>query len=326
MNTKINIGIVGYGNLGKATEQIVLSNPNFNLVAIFSRRLINSKFNTKVETYEAFKNYVSKIDVMLLCGGSNSDLETQTPEVSQFFDTINTFDTHKKIPTEFEKINTIAKTNGKRAIIACGWDPGLFSIIRAMFSAISKNEPVTFWGKGISMGHSEVVRHIPKVQDGIEFTVPNHEAVRLAKLGNLPENMPLHKRECFVVANKNDEPQIEYKIKNVPNYFQGQPTTVNFTDSLTLLKLKSKMSHKGEIFCRFKTIHASKCKMDFSVSMESNPNFTASIVCAYINALINLKDRGMTGALLRLIFLQVFFTGVKIGKKFSKNSARLVSQ
>jgi diaminopimelate dehydrogenase len=293
---KVNIGIVGYGNLGKAVEQTVLSNANLNLIAIFSRRTVTSKFDTKIEPYEAYKNYIGKIHIMLLCGGSKSDLEIQTPEIARYFDTINTFDTHKKIPSELKKLNEICKENGHVSIMSCGWDPGIFSIIRGLFSAISKNEPKTFWGRGISMGHSDAIRRVPKVEGGIEFTVPNKAAVRLAKLGKLPDSTPMHFRECYVVAEKKDQPQIEYEIKNIPNYFKGQPTTVNFVSDIELLKLKSKMIHKGEIIETFKTVHGSKCKMNFSVYMDSNPNFTATIMTTYINAIINMKENKMTGA------------------------------
>ena len=296
MNMKINVGIVGYGNLGKAVEQSVLSNSNLNLIAIFSRRMIKSKFNTKIETYESFKNYSGKIEIMYLCGGSKSDLEVQTPEILELFDCINTFDTHKKIQTEFNKLDELAKISKHRLIMSCGWDPGIFSVIRGMFLAIGKTMPNTFWGKGISMGHSDAIRRVSKVIDGVQFTIPNKEAVKLAKTGNLPEGMPKHFRECFVLTDKNNETEVEYEIKNIPNYFKGEPTKVNFVESLDLLKLKNKMFHKGEIISNFKTIHGTKNKMQFSVSMDSNPNFTAYIMLAYTNAVINLKEKNKTGA------------------------------
>lgn len=297
---KINIGIVGYGNLGKAVEQIALTNSNLNVVAIFSRRLVSSKYNTKVEPYENYKEYVGKIDVMLLCGGSKSDLEQQTPEIAKYFDVINTFDTHVKIPAEFEKLNKIAKDTGHRAIMSCGWDPGLFSVIRALFNGVGKTKSTTFWGKGVSMGHSDAIRRVSGVEDGIQFTVPNKDAVRLAKKGTLPKDIPLHFRECYVVAEPKNHIRIENEIKNIPNYFKGQPTTVTFVDNLKLLKLKSKLSHKGEVICNFTTVQGSKCKLSFAVSMDSNPNFTASILIAYINAVINLKLSGKSGAFTNL--------------------------
>ena len=160
---KINIGIVGYGNLGKSIEKQILSNKKFNLVAIFSRRTVVSNYNTIIEPYENYKNYLSRIDIMLLCGSSKYDLETQTPEFLEYFDCINTFDNHEKIPIELEKLNIVAKNSQHRLIMSCGWDPGIFSFVRAMFYAIGENSPVTFWGKGISLGHSDVIRKIDGV-------------------------------------------------------------------------------------------------------------------------------------------------------------------
>ncbi len=293
---KINIGIVGYGNLGKAAERAVLANKNLNLVKIFSRRVVVSPYNTLVEPYENFKNYVGIIDVMLLCGGSKSDLEVQTPEVLEYFDCINTFDTHKKLKSEFDRLGKIAKQSGHRLIMACGWDPGIFSVIRAYDKAISGENPITFWGKGISMGHSDAIRRIDGVIDAVQFTVPSSEAVKLAKKGCLPDDMPLHTRECYVVSELKDQVRIEKEIKEIPNYFLGQPTTVMFVSAEKLASLKKKMFHKGEVVSSFKTIHGTRCKMNFSCSMESNPNFTASIVISYINAILNLKENNMTGA------------------------------
>ena len=293
---KINIGIVGYGNLGKSAERAVLASKNLNLIAIFSRRVVVSAYNSLVEPYEAYKNYVGKIDVMLLCGGSKSDLEVQTPEILEYFDCINTFDTHKKLSFEYKKLSKLAKSSNHRLIMACGWDPGLFSVIRAYMSAISGVSPTTFWGKGISMGHSDAIRRIDGVIDAVQFTVPSSEAIKLAKQGSLPEDMPLHSRECYVVAEANSQARIEREIKNIPNYFLGQPTTVSFVKSDKLASLKKKMFHKGEVISTFKTIHGSSCKLCFSASMESNPHFTASIMISYINAIFNLKQNNMVGA------------------------------
>ncbi len=293
---RVNVGIVGYGNLGKATEKIILANKNFNLIAIFSRRIVLSKFNTLVEPYENYKNYVGKIDVMLLCGGSMSDLQNQTPEILTYFDCLNTFDTHKKINSELSKLNKIAQQNNKILIMSCGWDPGLFSIIRALCFLISGEIPHTFWGKGISMGHSDALRQVSGVDDGIQFTLPNKDAIKLAKKGTLPEDMPMHSRECYVVSKKSNHLKLENKIKSLPDYFLNQPTNVKFISEPELLKLKSRQSHKGEIISKFKTISKSNCKINFSVSMESNPDFTATILTSYIWAVINLKRQGKSGA------------------------------
>ncbi len=300
MNMKINVGIVGYGNLGKSAEKSILANKKLNLVAIFSRRLVRSTYCTKVEAYENFKDYIGKIDVMLLCGGSKSDLEIQTPEMAKYFDVINTFDTHKKIPTEFDKLNKIAKNSGHRVIMSCGWDPGIFSVMRAMFMAIGKNDSTTFWGKGISMGHSDAIRRVNGVKDAVQFTVPNPDAIKLAKAGKLPDDMPRHFRECYVVCDQKDQARIECEIKDIPNYFSGQPTTVNFVSPEQLMKLKSKMLHRGEVISSFKTAQGTKCKMNFSLYMDSNPDFTASVMISYINAVINLKENNQTGAFTNL--------------------------
>ena len=287
---KVNIGIVGYGNLGKAVEQNILSDPNLNLVAIFSRRLVKSKFNVKIEPYDRFLDYKNKIDVMLLCGGSKSDLEFQTPEILKHFDVINTFDTHAKIVKEYTKLSMVAKSAKHRAIICCGWDPGLFSVVRCLFLAIGKNKPLTFWGKGVSMGHSDAIRQVAHVDDVIQFTVPVAEAIKNAKKGTLSSSDIMHERVCFVAANEKYHGEVERQIKNIPNYFKGQPTKVNFVTREKIVKLKRDMRHKGFIFESFKTAGGFNCKMEFSASMKSNPEFTASIMVAYINAVINLKN------------------------------------
>ena len=289
---KIRIGIVGYGNLGKAVECEVLKNSNYKLVAIFSRRLVASAFGTTVEPYENYVNYKNKIDVMLLCGGSKNDLEPQTQDIAQHFDCINTFDTHAKITKHLQNIDNIAKESRHLAIISCGWDPGLFSIIRAMFFKFSNQAPLTFWGKGISMGHSDAIRQIHEVDDGVQFTIPNPEALKLAKKNQLTTQTPKHFRECFVVTSSKNKSQIENSIKNIPNYFLGQPTTVNFVTPQELFKLKSKMSHKGHIIANsFDGI-----SLEFKVKMKSNPIFTARVMTAYVQAITNLKQREYFGA------------------------------
>lgn len=294
---KIKIGIVGYGNLGKAVEKQVLANPNFELVAIFSRRLIKSNFNTKIEPFENYVLFKNKIDIMMLCGSSKNDIINQSIELSRYFNTINSFDTHSKIPSLLSKLNETAILSKKIAITSCGWDPGLFSLIRTLTYAIGNSEPITFWGKGISMGHSDAIRQIDGVDDGIEFTIPNKTALKLAKLGKIDESIPKHLRECYVVCkNKKLEPKIEFEIKNIPNYFSGQPTKINFISQLELLKLKNKMSHKGEVINNFKTSSNSKCQISFKVNMSSNPDFTAMIMIAYIQAIISMLEKNTSGA------------------------------
>lgn len=294
---KINIGIVGYGNLGKSVEQCVLSKKNLSLVAIFSRRTVVSKYNTHIEPYENILDYKNKIDIMILCGSSKDDLEWQSIQLIKHFDIINSFDNHKKIAKEFKKINLASKKSEHRAIICCGWDPGIFSLYRGLFQAISNSVSYTFWGKGISLGHSDAIRKIDNVDDGIEFTVPNPNAIKQikSKFHTNSEEEPMHLRECFVVADSKHHKQIERDIKNIPNYFKGQPTTVNFISKEKLLQLKSKLNHRGVVFNNFKTSNGSFCKFEASVYMNSNPDFTASIIITYINAIINLKKKNQAG-------------------------------
>ena len=293
---KINIGIIGYGNLGKAVEQIVLSKNDLNLVAIFSRRVVKSKFNSQIESYENISLFKNKIDVMLLCGGSFADLEKQTSDALVYFDCINTFDNHKKIPSELKRLDKIARNSGHRLIMSCGWDPGLFSIFRALFFAFSNTKPNVFWGKGISMGHSDAIRSLDGVIDAIEFTIPNETAIKLARNGKCLKDETKHYRECFVVAEKKYHKILEKRIKNIPDYFKGQETSVEFVEKEKLLKLKEKMSHKGEIISNFLTLDVSKCLFDFKLSTSSNPALTATIMVKYIDAVINLKHNGQVGA------------------------------
>lgn len=303
---KTNIGIIGYGNLGKAVEQVILSRNDCNLIAIFSRRLVKSKFNTAVESYENISLYANKIDIMLLCGGSFGDLEKQTTDAILDFDCINTFDNHKKLLSELDRLDKLAKNSKHILIMACGWDPGIFSNIRAMSFSISKEKPVVFWGKGISMGHSEAIRKTNHVLDGLEFTIPNTLAIKLAKKGKLNGNECLHFRDCYVVADKKYHKSITNNILNIPDYFKGQPTKINFVSSQELLKLRSKISHKGEIISKFETIHGSKCLLDFKLKIESNPNFTATIMASYIDAVLNLRAGKTIGAFTPLDIPAIF--------------------
>lgn len=240
--------------------------------------------------------YKDKIDLMMLCGGSFADLEKQTTDALLYFDCINTFDNHKKMLPEYERLNQLAKSTKHRLIMACGWDPGIFSIMRALFYSISNVPPSVFWGKGISMGHSDAIRQVKHVNDGIEFTIPNQDSIKLAKKGKLTGDETLHFRQCYVVADKKYHSYIEKNIKNIPDYFKNQPTTISFVSNSEFLKLKSKMSHKGEIISKFSTFDGSNCFLNFKLQIDSNPSFTATIMSKYIDAIINLKLNNNTGA------------------------------
>lgn len=289
---KIRIGIVGYGNLGKAAECEVLKNSRYKLVAIFSRRLVSSKFGTTIEPYENYLLYKNKIDVMLLCGSSKNDLEPQTEELAQHFDCINTFDNHSKILNHLQSLEKITANSRHRAIISCGWDPGLFSIIRALFYSTTNQSPHTFWGKGMSLGHSDAVRQVLGVDDGVQFTIPNKESVKLAKQNRLTTSTAKHFRECFVTTTSQDKGKIENDIKNIPNYFKGQPVSVKFVTPQELLKLKLNTSHQGQIVSKS---FDGEC-LEFKVKMKSNPNFTAKIMIRYIEAILHLKAKKIYGA------------------------------
>lgn len=299
---KVKIGIVGYGNLGKAVEKLILKDKNFKLVAIFSRRVILSKFDTIIEPLDEMKNYIGKIDVMFLCAGSLNDIENQIYDISKYFNSINCFDNHTKIQELIEKVNFVNKKYKTISISACGWDPGLFSNLRAMFYLISNEKPVTVWGKGISMGHSDAIRQIDGVEDAVQFTIPNKKVIKFAKNGVLSENMNLHSRECFVVAKNNKHKEIEYEIKSLPNYFKGQPTTVSFVDRYKITKLRNNLSHKGTIFSSFVLDEKKKASFEFTAKMKSNPLFTAKIMIRYIQGLFTFKNLNRFGAYLPFDF------------------------
>lgn len=312
---KINIGIIGYGNLGKAVEQTILSRNDCNLVAIFSRRTIKSKFNTIVDSLENLAQYVGKIDIMLLCGGSFGDLEKQTTDAILNFDCINTFDNHKKIVSELDRLNILARQSKHILIMSSGWDPGIFSCVRAMCYSLSKTKPDVFWGKGISMGHSEAIRKTDHVYDGLEFTIPNTLAMKLAKQGKLNENECFHFRQCYVVADKKFHKTITERILNIPDYFKGQPTKIDFISQSELINLRSKLSHKGEIISKFETVHGSKCLIDFKLKMDSNPNLTATIMSSFIDAVINLREKNYFGAFSPLDIPAIFLFKKGMRKK-----------
>ena len=291
---RIKVGIVGYGNLGKAVEKEVLKNHKLKLVAIFSRRNIKSSFNTLIEPLDNYVLYNNKIDVMLMCGSSKSDILDESPIIAKHFDTINTFDTHAKIKDLKQCLDKVCKSFETRSIICCGWDPGIFSVVRGLFLALSCKEPTTFWGKGISLGHSDAIRSIDGVIDAVQFTIPNAESKKMVMQGKCVDNKNLHFRDCYVVAEKNHN-KIEKEIKNIPNYFKGQNVNVTFLKRERFLKLKSNLSHKGCVISNF-NIGDHKNKLVFSAKMQSNPVFTARVMAAYLQAIINLKENKISGA------------------------------
>lgn len=305
MTEKIKIGIVGYGNLGKGVEASIEQQEDMELVAIFSRRdpetvnTVNSQ--VKVVHIDEVEAYQDKIDVMLLCGGSATDLPEQTPEIAQLFNTVDSFDTHANIPEYFEKVDQVAKPNKKTSIISVGWDPGLFSLNRVISEAVLPvGETYTFWGKGLSQGHSDAVRRVPGVKAGVQYTIPSEEAIERVRNGETPtlSTSEKHKRECYIVAEKGaDQDLIEQTIKGMPNYFAPFDTTVHFITEEELERDHNKMPHGGFVIRSGETGGDSEHQIvEFGLTLGSNPGFTSSVLTAYARAAYRLNQEGQIGA------------------------------
>lgn len=302
--SKIRIGIVGYGNIGKGVEAAIRQNPDTELVAVFTRRTADSiKINTpgaKVVNIKEAKNYTEDIDVMILCGGSATDLPEQGPEFAAMFNTVDSFDTHAKIPEYLENVNKAAAASKKTSVISVGWDPGLFSMIRMLSGAILPiGKDYTFWGKGVSQGHSDAIRRVPGVKNAIQYTIPIDNAIESVRSGSNPEltTRQKHLRECFVVAEEGaDKAEIEANIKNMPNYFADYETILHFVSEEELKKNHSKMPHGGFVFRSGSTGDSNKHIIEFSLKLDSNPEFTANVLVAYARAAVRMNREGNTGA------------------------------
>nr|WP_307991264.1 diaminopimelate dehydrogenase [uncultured Niameybacter sp.] len=304
--SKIRVGIVGYGNIGRGVETALCQNPDMELVAVFTRRapetLEIQTSTAKVEHMDTLESYKGNIDVMILCGGSATDLPVQGPEIARHFNTIDSFDTHARIPEYFNSVNTVAQESGTTNIISVGWDPGLFSMIRMMSGAILPvGEDYTFWGKGVSQGHSDAVRRVKGVKNAIQYTIPMNEAVESVRRGENPQlaTRDKHLRECFVVAEEGaDLAEIESTIKNMPNYFADYNTVVHFISEEELKRDHSKMPHGGFVFRSGATglEEENKQIIEFSLKLDSNPQFTANVLVAYARAAVRMNKEGMKGA------------------------------
>ncbi len=303
--SKIKIGIVGYGNIGRGVEAAIKQNHDMELVAVFTRRASDSiALNTpgaKVVNISDAKNYANEIDVMILCGGSATDLPEQGPEFASMFNIVDSFDTHAKIPEYFDKVNKAAQASAKTCIISVGWDPGLFSMIRMLSGAILPvGKDYTFWGKGVSQGHSDAIRRVNGVKNAIQYTIPIDEAVDSVRDGNNPEltTRQKHLRECFVVAEEGaDKAKIEADIKNMPNYFADYETIVHFIEEDELKKNHSRMPHGGFVFRTGKTNDNSNSHIiEFSLKLDSNPEFTANVLAAYARAAVRMNKESNVGA------------------------------
>lgn len=292
-------GIVGYGNLGKACERVIKSSDDMTVTAVFSQRKVTSPFGTLTADYGDIEKFKDEIDIMLLCGGSATNLTAQSNNVIRLFDTADSFDTHALMNKHFSEMDKLAKEHGHIALIATGWDPGLFSSMRVLFESILPDgDTYTFWGKGVSQGHSEAIRKIDGVRYGIQYTVPKQEAIDKITEGGRPvlSVRDKHERVCFVVAEENaDKEKIKDTIVNMPNYFSEYDTTVNFIGEEEFLRLHTAMPHGGKVI-RSGDVSGKAMHAEFSIKLESNPDFTASVLVNYAKAALKLKKEGKTGA------------------------------
>ena len=301
----ISVGIFGYGNLGRGVEAAIRQNPDMTLAAVFTRRDPSAlKINTEgvpVLNIADAEKMVNDIDVMILCGGSATDLPTQTPDTVKLFNVIDSFDTHAKIPEHFAAVDTEAKKSGKVAIVSVGWDPGMFSLNRLYGGAVlSEGKDYTFWGKGVSQGHSDAIRRVEGVLDARQYTIPVDEALEAVRSGNEPEltTREKHLRECFVVAKEGaDRAKIEKEIKEMPNYFADYDTTVHFITKEELDRDHAGIPHGGFVIRSGKTGFNKEHNhiIEYSLKLDSNPEFTASVLVAYARAAYRLNKEGASG-------------------------------
>ena len=305
MSAKIKVAIAGYGNIGRGVEAAIAQNEDMVLTTVFTRRNPESlQINTagaKVMAMADAASVKNDIDVVILCGGSATDLPVQGPEMAALFNTVDSFDTHAKIPEYFAAVDKAASQNGNTSIISVGWDPGLFSINRLYGEAIlPKGGYYTFWGKGVSQGHSDAIRRVKGVKNGIQYTVPVEAAVEAARSGNLPEltTRQKHTRLCYVVAEEGaDLAEIEKTIKEMPNYFSDYDTTVHFISEEELKANHSKMPHGGFVIHSGSTNNgANNHVIEYSLKLDSNPEFTGSVLVAYARAAYRLAKKGDHGA------------------------------
>lgn len=302
---QIRIGIMGYGNLGRGVECAVRQNPDMTLAAVFTRRdpKTVSILTEGVPVYPASQalEHKDEVDVLILCGGSATDLPVQTPEYARHFHVIDSFDTHARIPQHFAAVDDSAKAGGKVAVISCGWDPGLFSLNRLYARAIlPQGADYTFWGKGVSQGHSDAIRRVEGVADAKQYTIPIQSALDAVRSGSEPEltTRQKHLRECFVVAKEGaDKAKIENDIKTMPNYFDEYDTIVHFISQEELDRDHSGIPHGGFVIRSGKTGWEGENThiIEYSLKLDSNPEFTTSVLLAYARAAYRLGQEGVSG-------------------------------
>ena len=300
----IRIGIAGYGNLGRGVEAAVKQNEDMKLVGVFSRRdpagveLLDAA--TPVHSMADIAKFRDAIDVMILCGGSKQDLPEQGPALAALFNTVDSFDTHARVPEYFETMDRVARQHGHTAVISTGWDPGLFSLNRLMGEVVlPQGKTYTFWGKGLSQGHSDAVRKVPGVKGGVQYTIPVPEAIERVRSGELPEltTREKHKRDCYVVLEDGADPeQVRQAIVTMPDYFADYDTTVTFISAEELQRDHAAMPHGGFVIRSGHTGTGTRQTVEFSIELGSNPEFTASVLVAYARAAHRLHAQGDIGA------------------------------
>ena len=301
-NKKIRVAIAGYGNLGKGIESQIDKNPDMELICIFTRRepsTLKIKSSVPVVHENDIELWKDKIDIVFLCGGSATDLPTQGPKYAEIFNTVDSFDTHAKALEHTKNMDEASRKGNNISMISIGWDPGLFSNMRLLIKAILPNSKVyTFWGKGVSQGHSDAIRRLEGVEDARQYTVPIESALKRIRSGETPEfsKREMHERICYVVANEGaDKEKIEEEIKNMPNYFDEYNTTVNFITKDELLQNHSKLPHGGTVIGVGETTKGTKQVVEFSLDLDSNPEFTSSVLIAYARAAYRMWQNGERG-------------------------------
>ena len=299
----IRLGIMGYGNLGRGIACAIRQNADMELVAVFTRRDPKSLHiqtpGVPVYAAEDAVKMADKIDVLLLCGGSATDLPKQTPEYAKYFNVVDSFDTHARIPEHFANVDAAAKESGHVALISAGWDPGLFSLNRLYANCIlPEGADYTFWGRGVSQGHSDALRRIPGVADARQYTIPVPEALEAVRSGSNPEltTREKHTRECWVVLEEGADPaEVTKQIVEMPNYFDEYDVTVNFISQEELDRDHAGLPHGGMVIRTGKTAGDKNCKIEYSLDLESNPEFTACVLACYARAVARLSAEGNHG-------------------------------
>ncbi|MGP5665118.1 diaminopimelate dehydrogenase [Glutamicibacter arilaitensis] len=303
MTSKIRIGIAGYGNLGRGVQSAIAKNPDMELVGVYTRRdpgTLDLAQPAPRFAMDELEQHAGGIDVLILCGGSRSDLPEQGPKFAALFNTVDSFDTHARIPEYFQSLDAPAKAAGKTALISVGWDPGMFSINRVFGEALLPDgQTYTFWGRGLSQGHSDAIRRVPGVAAGVQYTIPSQEAIDRVRAGQRPSlsTREKHQRECFVVLEDGADAQaVREAIVGMEHYFDQYDTTVEFIDEQTLAAEHSNMPHGGFVIRSGNTSDEQKQVIEYSLALGSNPEFTSSVLVAYARAAFRMNQSGITGA------------------------------